>query len=331
MGKRPVQRTTRKAAPKDTDGDGLPDAEERRRGTDPRSRDTDRDGMPDDMEVGWKPPTDPTRKDTDGDGLSDWAELMVGSDPTNADTDGDGWRDGYEVGKGSDPTKATSAPSDGDGLTGEDLEAMQMVMQTSPGSVDTDHDGLSDDFERLLGTNPKVPDTDNDGLGDMVEWLRGSNPKSPGRIDPQSNFDLNRVETGKPLPANERRDDPRYGPLGPKRSGKRADAGDGSDADDDVAGLAPAADGDTDALLGAAPIAADDGAPSEPPTAVDDAPVVSDDVALASADLDDVGVPPAMDTTATFEAAPDAPTTALDDGLSVASVDDAFGPDDSLS
>ena len=94
----------------------------------------------------------------------------------------------------------------------------------------------------------------------MVEWLRGSNPKSPGRIDPQSNFDLNRVETGKPLPANERRDDPRSGPLGPKASGKRADAGDGADADGDVATLAPTdTTDDTDALLGAAPTAVDHG------------------------------------------------------------------------
>jgi hypothetical protein len=190
--------------------------------------------MPDDMEVGWKPATDPLQKDTDGDGLSDWAELMVGSDPTKADTDGDGWRDGYEVCKGTDPTKAASIPSDADELSGADLENMREYMQTTSGT-DTDHDGLSDEFERSIDTNPRVPDTDNDGLGDMVEWLRGTNPKSPGRIDPQSNYDLNRIETGKPLPLEERKDHPQWGPLGPKRSGKRADAGDGTDSDGDRA------------------------------------------------------------------------------------------------
>jgi hypothetical protein len=355
MSKRPVPRTTRKSAPRDTDGDGLSDVQERRLGTNPRSRDTDHDGMPDDMEVQWRPATDPLRKDTDGDGLSDWAELMIGTNPTNPDTDEDGWFDGYEVGKGSDPTLATSGPPDGDGLSGDLLRAMQAAAQTIHGEPDADHDGLSDEFERRLGTNPKLPDTDNDGLGDMVEWLRGSNPKSPGRIDPQSNFDLNRVETGKPLPANERRDDPRYGPLGPKTSGKRADADTGDDdgaadvattdvatadvATTDAATAATGGADDADLLLGAGPdLTSDDVAPTAPDADADadtdpaPAVVADDDVALAALDPVDATSDTATDTTTDVVAAvPDEPALAADDGLADVAVDDTCESDDALA
>ena len=56
----------------DYDGDGLPDIDEERLGTDP---------------------LDP---DTDGDGLSDGDEVAVGTDPLDPDTDGDGIPDGTD-------------------------------------------------------------------------------------------------------------------------------------------------------------------------------------------------------------------------------------------
>ena len=49
---------------------------------------------------------------------------------------------------------------------------------------DSDHDGLSDDAERLLGTNIDNPDTDGDGLGDfdeVVNWL--TDPTDPDMDD----------------------------------------------------------------------------------------------------------------------------------------------------
>src|SRR5262245_6457172 len=48
------------------------------------------------------------------------------------------------------------------------------------GGVDSDHDGLSDEFEEnVLGTNPKLRDTDGDGLSDLRERDFGSNPLQP--------------------------------------------------------------------------------------------------------------------------------------------------------
>jgi len=73
-------------ANKDSDGDGLTDAEEKTLGT------------------------DPLKADTDGDGLTDWAEVTIyKTDPLNSDTDGDGYKDGVEVINGYDPLKPGSA------------------------------------------------------------------------------------------------------------------------------------------------------------------------------------------------------------------------------
>jgi hypothetical protein len=41
----------------------------------------------------------------------------------------------------------------------------------SPAGVDTDHDGLTDEFERLIGTDPANADSDHDGLSDSYELL----------------------------------------------------------------------------------------------------------------------------------------------------------------
>ncbi len=46
---------------------------------------------------------------------------------------------------------------------------------TSPG-LDSDHDGLTDAFERSVGTNPFDADTDHDGLSDSLEVSLGTNP-----------------------------------------------------------------------------------------------------------------------------------------------------------
>lgn len=65
---------------KDSDADGLLDAEEKILGTDPKKSDSDRDG------------------------LSDGAEVKIyGTDPLNSDTDGDGLKDGEEIKRGLNP------------------------------------------------------------------------------------------------------------------------------------------------------------------------------------------------------------------------------------
>jgi cell wall-associated NlpC family hydrolase len=72
-----------------------------------------------------------------------------------------------------DAGAAVSAPvdSDADGLT-DDFER---VAGTDPHQADSDHDGLSDGFEGLRShTDPLSADTDHDGSSDAVEWARGS-------------------------------------------------------------------------------------------------------------------------------------------------------------
>ncbi|MEQ6899922.1 Stk1 family PASTA domain-containing Ser/Thr kinase [Nocardioides sp. YIM 152588] len=77
--------------PKDRDGDGLSDEEEKAFGSDPK------------------------KADTDTDGLDDLAEREAGTDPNNPDTDGDTARDGPEVDAGSDPLDPDSVPWNLDG------------------------------------------------------------------------------------------------------------------------------------------------------------------------------------------------------------------------
>lgn len=132
----------------DTDGDGLPDADEANLGTDPTLADTDGDGLDDGQEVvAGSDPLDPNSGpavptaaaapsaiDADGDNLTDAAEAQLGTDPHNPDTDGDGLSDFDEV--GFDPSSATG---------------------TSPTNPDTDGDGVSDGDEIANGTNPTDP------------------------------------------------------------------------------------------------------------------------------------------------------------------------------
>jgi hypothetical protein len=48
------------------------------------------------------------------------------------------------------------------------------------GTTDSDHDGLSDEFERnVVGTDPFDRDSDDDGLNDNRERDFGTNPRNP--------------------------------------------------------------------------------------------------------------------------------------------------------
>ncbi|MBQ7189151.1 MAG: OmpA family protein [Kiritimatiellae bacterium] len=82
---------------KDSDGDGLTDAEEAQLGTDPHKKDTDGDGLTDFEEVRvYK--TDPLNPDTDFDGLKDGEEIhKYKTSPIERDTDKGGVSDGHEV------------------------------------------------------------------------------------------------------------------------------------------------------------------------------------------------------------------------------------------
>jgi hypothetical protein len=64
----------------DSDGDGVPDDQERLRGTDPGNADSDGDGLPDGEEI--RRGADPLDPDTDDDGLGDGEEVELGTNPT---------------------------------------------------------------------------------------------------------------------------------------------------------------------------------------------------------------------------------------------------------
>jgi hypothetical protein len=152
----------------DSDGDGIPDVEEKAR------------------------ETDPTLKDSDGDGLTDLQEVFLGTDPLKADTDGDGYSDGEEVKAYSNPLNPNTTPdiideiglyeypdndSDGDGLSNEDEVKL---FGTDPYNPDSDNDGLSDYDEVLIhGTDPNNPDSDGDGINDSTEIRLGFDPLAP--------------------------------------------------------------------------------------------------------------------------------------------------------
>ena len=105
----------------------------------PGQTDSDGDGLTDRFEALLH--TDPNRADTDADGLSDTFETAtLHSDPLRADTDGDGVVDSVEVARGDDAGRA-AVPQ----------EAVDAGFGGSR-ALDTDRDGLTDDFERGAGT-----------------------------------------------------------------------------------------------------------------------------------------------------------------------------------
>lgn len=118
-------------AARDSDRDGIRDAEERRLGTDPRNGDSDADGLPDREERDSGKKVSPTDPDSDDDGLADGEEVAVGTDPSDDDSDG-----------------ALGAP--GDGLS----DAREIELGTGPNVYDTDGDFYADGYEVEHGMDP---------------------------------------------------------------------------------------------------------------------------------------------------------------------------------
>lgn len=76
-------------------------------------------------------------------------------------------------------------------VSGRDLGLM-VLATTTPSTrsfvnavlaIDSDADGLTDDFERRIGSNPQNADTDQDGYGDGVEVRGGYNPMGKGSLN----------------------------------------------------------------------------------------------------------------------------------------------------
>jgi hypothetical protein len=193
----------------DHDGDTRPDGQERDLGGDPTNandpddfRDSDRDGLSDaeEEDLGWDVVVHPltggaqTRHvtsnkfvpDTDLDGLPDLLERLIGSDPTREDTDGDGISDYNEFGRFADYVDL-GLRFPGFVLDGTDSAAYG----TNLNRVDTDGDTLSDRFEleegwrvfafgdeapREVHPSPLFPDSDLDGLRDDAEFILKTDP-----------------------------------------------------------------------------------------------------------------------------------------------------------
>jgi gliding motility-associated-like protein len=216
---------------KDTDGDGVSDAQEALDGTNPndpcslkvssqtlptsaawKSADCDGDGLTNQEEkTGIDDPatpanpggkiTDPLNKDTDGDGVSDAQEALDGTNPNDPCS--------FKLSSQTLPTSAAwkSADCDGDGLTNQEEKtgiddpatpADPGGKITDPLNKDTDGDGVSDAQEALDGTNPNDPcsfkltsqkltptaawlaaDCDGDGVTNGKEIKDGTNPSDP--------------------------------------------------------------------------------------------------------------------------------------------------------
>ncbi|WP_164009133.1 adventurous gliding motility lipoprotein CglD [Pyxidicoccus trucidator] len=179
---------------KDSDCDGLTDAEEfaniypNGQKTDPGLRDTDGDGLRDGVEVGRTTTLNTActfRADADPDSRTS---------PVKADTDGDGLADGLEDtnrngAREPGETDPNALDSDGDGLKdGEEdtnLSGTLSPGETDPRKRDSDDDGLPDGLEKQLGTNPLNPDTDGDSCRDGDEDKDRDGVKDSGETDPK--------------------------------------------------------------------------------------------------------------------------------------------------
>lgn len=96
--------------------------------------------------------------DSDNDGLNDYQEKEIYYTAiNNPDTDGDGYKDGEEVLNGYSPLKP----------------------KLKIDKVDSDNDGLNDEWEIRLGTDLMNKDSDNDGYLDGEEVLNNYSPTDP--------------------------------------------------------------------------------------------------------------------------------------------------------
>ncbi len=141
---------------KDTDGDGLPDAQERTLGTSATLRDTDGDGVADGDEVEVFH-TNPLQYDAPV--AAPPPRTFLSATPTQ-------------------PTAIVSADVDKDGLTND----QELQLGTDVNNADTDRDGLSDGDEvNTYKTDPKKADTDDDRYDDGQEVRSGYNPLGMGK------------------------------------------------------------------------------------------------------------------------------------------------------
>lgn len=196
---------------KDTDCDGLSDAEEY--GTDyggvktqPCNPDSDGDGIPDGVEMGKttsvsasctftadadpNSKTNPTVADTDGDGVSDGAEdanhdgrrQPTETDPVKKDTDCDGYSDGEELAMAAGcVTDGTRRDTDGDGLPDGVEGGLQPVGADQMSCMYT---AATYDADNTVKTNACNADSDGDGIQDGAEDTNLNGRVDMGELNP---------------------------------------------------------------------------------------------------------------------------------------------------
>lgn len=147
--------------PKDSDADGLTDAEEKVLKTNPYDPDTDHDQLGDFDEVR-KYGTDPLNPDTDYDGLMDGPEVFTfTTDPKDRDTDDGGVADGHEVIEdGTDPRAGHGA---------DDLQLIELNIQ-----FDYDKDIIKPEYFKDL-----------DIIGKVLQRDPGATARIEGHADKQ--------------------------------------------------------------------------------------------------------------------------------------------------
>ncbi|MBL8952788.1 MAG: VWA domain-containing protein [Myxococcaceae bacterium] len=180
---------------KDSDCDGLSDADEFGNTypggmrTSPTNPDTDGDGIRDGVEAGKVSSVDPLCVGFVGD-----QDLNTRTNPTNPDSDGDGLRDGLEDKNqngrvDANETDATNPDSDFDGLAdgAEDANKNGAVDtgETDPSKRDTDGDFINDGVEKSTTmTDPTRADTDGDTCFDGNEDFNQNGVVDMGETNP---------------------------------------------------------------------------------------------------------------------------------------------------
>lgn len=181
---------------RDSDRDGLPDAEELILGTSPRLADSDYDLASDGAEVRYWEHRRQTQR-----GPSPWlrsvypdlADSIAGrrillehygpegdldadgrGNVLDIDSDRDGLQDGVEI-------QAMMDPADPD----SDRDRVGDLHDRHPlSSSDSDQDGLPDDWEAFYGLTEPADDSDGDGLTNLEEYRLGTDPRTASATGP---------------------------------------------------------------------------------------------------------------------------------------------------
>lgn len=177
----------------DSDGDQLNDCYEKNIGNNPNNAadgnvDTDGDGLEDREEIN-NTNTDPAIADTDGDGINDAADAFPLDSSENQDSDGDGVGNNADVFP-NDPNETQDSDDDG---VGDNADAFpndpnESIDENGDGIgdfLDSDGDGLLDEFEIAIGTDryndngESSADYDNDGFNNRQELFAGTDINDP--------------------------------------------------------------------------------------------------------------------------------------------------------